>query len=458
MAKENVENNFTSGPILGPLLKFAVPVLLALILQAMYGAVDLLVVGKFGTAADVSAVSTGSQLMMTVTGMIASFSMGTTILLGQQIGQGKSKEGGKTVGASITLFFIVGCVVTVLLVLGAEGLSTIMHAPVEAFDKTTNYVRICGVGALIIIFYNLIGSIFRGLGDSKTPLITVGIACVVNIVGDLLLCAVFDMGTEGVAIATVVAQLVSVLVSLLLIKKKELPFEFGKKDIRFDRSVIGRITVFGAPVALQEFLVGASFLVIAAIVNGLGLIPSAGVGVAEKVCAFIMLVPSSFMQSLAAIVAQNYGAGNMDRAYKTLRIAITLSIIAGVVMAYVTFFHGDILAGIFSKDAEVIAAGAEYLKAYALDCLLTAFLFCFVGFYNGIGRTNFVMVQGLCGAFLIRVPASFFFSKMEPVSLFRIGLATPCSTIVQIVLCVGFLLYVRKVLSRQFGKRGNEEY
>ncbi|MDO4620352.1 MAG: MATE family efflux transporter [Lachnospiraceae bacterium] len=447
MADSKGIKNFTKGPILVPLIRFALPVLFALILQAMYGAVDLLVVGKYGTAADVSAVSTGSQLMTTITGMIASFSMGTTILLGQQIGQDRSEDAGKTVGASIFLFFLTGCVVTILLSAGNRILATIMHAPAEAYVKTAHYILICGIGSLIIIFYNLIGAIFRGLGDSRTPLITVGIACVVNIIGDLLMCGVLSMGTEGVALATVAAQTISVVISVILIRKKASVFAFSKKDIRFDRGIIRRVVTFGAPVAIQDFLVGISFLVIAAIVNTLGLIPSAGVGVAEKVCVFIMLIPSAFMQSLAAVVSQNYGAGKYDRAFKTLRIAIGLSIIAGVTMCYLTFFHGNLLAGIFSKDADVVLAAADYLKAYAIDCLLTAFLFCFVGFYNGIGRTGFVMVQGICGAFLVRVPLSFLFSRMTPVSLFRIGLATPCSTTVQIVLCFIVLLRIKKEIN-----------
>ncbi len=438
------ENNFTEGPILVPLLKFAFPVLLALILQAMYGAVDLLVVGKFGTSADVSAVSTGSQLMTTVTGVIASFSMGTTILLGQQIGQGYGKQGGKIVGVSIALFFVGGCVITAFLTLGSSILADVMHAPEEAFGKTVNYIAICGVGAIIIIFYNLIGAIFRGIGDSKTPLITVAIACVVNIIGDLVLVAGFGMGTEGAAIATVAAQAVSVVISLLMIRKKELSFTFERKDICFDAAIVKKIVLIGAPVSLQELLVGISFLVIAAIVNTLGVIPSAGVGVAEKVCIFIMLVPSAFMQSLAAFVSQNYGAGKYERTYQTLRIAIGLSLAAGVIMFFISFFYGDVLSGIFSKDQEVIAAAAEYLKAYAIDCLFTAFLFCFVGFYNGIGKTGFVMIEGICGAFLIRVPLSFLFGSMAPVSLFRIGFAIPCSTVVQITLCIGYLLYIRK--------------
>ncbi len=436
--------NFTEGPILVPLVQFALPVLFALVLQAMYGAIDLLVVGKYGSAADVSAVSTGSQIMTTITGMIASFSIGTTILLGQKIGQGLSKDAGKIVGASISLFAIVGAVATILLGIGNRGLASIMHAPAEAYTKTANYIMICGLASLVIISYNLIGAIFRGLGDSKTPLVTVGIACGVNIAGDLFMCRVLGMGTEDVAIATVAAQAVSVAASILLIRRRSLPFEFSTGDIRFNKRIIGKVVFFGAPVAIQDFLVGMSFLVIAAIVNSLGLIPSAGVGVAEKVCAFIMLVPSSFMQSLAAIVAQNYGAGKYDRAYKTLKTAIGLSIIAGMIMAYVTFLHGDILAGIFSKDTEVVAAAAQYLKAYAIDCLLTAFLFCFVGFYNGIGKTRFVMIQGICGAFMVRVPLSFIFSKITPVSLFRIGLATPSSTIVQIILCFIVLLMVRR--------------
>ncbi len=449
MQKHTTIKNFTTGPILLPLVQFALPVLLALILQAMYGATDLLIVGKFGTAADVSAVSTGSQLMTTITGMIASFSMGTTILLGQQIGQGRSQDAGRTVGASIFLFFLVGCITTILLLFGSSALAGIMHAPKEAYTKTAHYILICGLGSLIIIFYNLIGAIFRGLGDSKTPLMTVGVACIINILGDLFMCGCLNLGTEGVAIATVFAQTVSVIVSFLLIRRKALPFSLTRQDIRFEGSVIRRVIRFGAPVAIQDLLVGISFLVIATIVNTLGLIPSAGVGVAEKVCAFIMLVPSSFMQSLAAIVAQNYGAEKYDRAYKTLRIAILLSITAGVTMAYITYFHGTALAGIFSNDDAVILAAAEYLKAYAIDCLLTAFLFCFVGFYNGIGKTRFVMLQGICGAFLVRVPLSFVFRSITPVSIFRIGLATPSSTIVQIFLCFIMLLVVKNELRKE---------
>ena len=436
--------DFTEGKIVIPFLRFAGPVLMALFLQAMYGAVDLLIVGKFASSADVSAVSTGSQIMHTITNLISSMCMGMTIILGQKIGEKKASEGGRIIGSGLLMFLIIGILLTIVLPLSAPELAVIMHAPREAFELTVRYIRICGAGAIIIIIYNLIGGVFRGIGDSNTPLVTVLIACIFNIFGDLVLVAGFNLGTEGAAIATVAAQLISVVISWILISKKTLPFEFHRNFIKWNGKIVKRILLLGTPIALQELLVGISFLVILAIVNAIGLKESAGIGVAEKVCAFIMLVPASFMQSMSAFVAQNRGAGKLDRAIKGFKSAVAISFSFGVVMFYIAFFHGNILSGIFSKDTGVILASADYLKAYAIDCMLTCFLFCFIGFYNGMGCTSFVMIQGIIGAFLVRVPVSFLMSKWEPVSLFHIGIETPCSTIIQIILCFGYLWIIKK--------------
>ena len=440
--------DFTKGKILSPLLRFAMPVLFALFLQSLYGAVDLLIVGKFAEAADVSAVSTGSQIMMTLTGLVSSFAMGTTIFIGQRIGEKKPKEAGRIVGSGLLFFLAVGIVLTVLIPAGAGLLARIMHAPEEAFSLTAVYIRICGAGFIVIIAYNLIGSIFRGLGDSRTPLLTVAVACVCNIAGDLLLVAVFHLGTAGAAIATVFAQMVSVVISFLLIRRRELPFLMDRSMIRWDGGIIGKIFRLGAPIALQDLLVGISFLVILAIVNSLGLTESAGVGVAEKVCAFIMLVPSAFMQAMSAFVAQNRGAGKPERAVKALKYSIGVSLIFAVTMFYLSFFHGDMLSRIFARDSDIIAASTQYLKAYAIDCLLTCFLFCFIGFFNGMELTTFVMAQGIIGAFCVRVPVSFIMSRIRPVSLFRVGLATPCSTIIQILLCFGCMAHVKSIAKK----------
>ncbi len=430
------------------------PVLFAMFLQATYGAVDLLVVGKFCTNADVSAVATGSQIIMTLTHLIVSFSMGVTVSVGEKIGKKQPDAAAQTIGTGLVLFAVLGALLTVMSATGAEMLAEVMNAPPEAFSVTAGYIRICGSGFLVITAYNLLGSIFRGLGDSKTPLIAVGIACAFNIAGDLLFVAVLGMGAAGAALATVIAQLISVLISFWIIRKVELPFTFRRAHIRLLKKETASIVRIGFPIALQDFLVSISFLVLLAIVNGIGVTASAGVGVSSKVCAFIMLVPAAFMQSMSAFVAQNYGAERIDRAKQALKTGIAVSFVFGVAMFALTFFRGDLLAGVFSSDAEAVRNAWEYLKAYAIDCLLTCFLFCFVGYFNGIQKTTFVMIQGICGAFLIRIPVAFLMQRLTDGALFMIGLATPCSTVVQIVLCfAAYAVFGRKEKARNAALR-----
>ena len=443
-SKAQDAHDFTTGSILPKLIRFSVPVLFALLLQATYGAVDLMVVGQFATSADVSAVATGSNIMMTLTGPLSSFAMGITVLLGQQIGSGDGRNGGRIIGAGITLFILLGSVLPAILVGFPDAIATAMHAPEAAFLQTSGYVRICGAGVLVIVAYNLIGSIFRGIGDSKTPLIAVLIACIFNVAGDLFLVAACGLGARGAAIATVAAQGISVLISLVLIRKQPLPFSFSRKMICVNTGIWRRITALGLPLAVSDLLVGLSFMIIQAIVNSLGLVPSAGIGIAEKVCAFIMLVPSSFMQSMAALSAQNIGAGKGKRALLALRYGISASLAAGAVIGVFSFFRGDLLCSIFSNDPEVILAGADYLKSYAIDCLFTAIFFVFIGYYNGLGLTRFVMLQGIISAFCVRVPVSWFMSRIRPVSLFYIGLATPCSSLLQIFMCFACLAWLKK--------------
>lgn len=448
------EHDFTRGAILPALIRFALPVLLALFLQAMYGAVDLQVVGKYGTAADISAVSTGSQIMQNITILFTSLAMGITVLLGQKLGEGRAEEGGRVIGAGMALFGAVTLVATALSIAFAPQMAAILKAPEDAFAGTVAYVRICSAGTLFIVAYNLVGSIFRGIGDAKMPLITVSIACVLNIAGDLLLVALFHMGVAGAAIATVFAQAVSVLLSLLIIRRRSLPFAISRRSIRFDAPMIRSILHIGVPIAFQELLVGASFLVMLAIANSMGTIPSAGVGVAEKLCAFVMLIPSAYSQSTTAFVAQNIGAGEEKRARRALLCAIGSSLVVSVVVFALVFFRGELLAAVFADDALVIAAAAEYLRAYAIDCLLTSVMFSMVGYFNGCGRTMFTMVQGIVGAFGVRLPMALVMSRVFPGSLFALGLATPSSTLVQIVLC---LWYDRRCARRRHEVRSRDE-
>lgn len=443
------QQSLIQGNILKSLISFAFPVLLALFLQAMYGAADLIIVGQFADTFEQSGVSSGSQLFNTITMVITGLSMGVTVFVGDCIGGGKPEKAGRGIGTGIAIFAVLAIVVTALVIPFSDNLAAFMHAPAEAFTQTSSYVRICGIGAVFITAYNVIGAIFRGIGDSKTPLITVAIACVINIFGDLLLVAGFGMGAAGAAMATVSAQGISVIASLYFISKKDLPFTFSKKFIRFDPSCLKRILLVGVPIALQDMLVQFSFLFIQVVVNGMGVMESAAVGVAEKVCGFLMLVASAYMQAISAFVAQNNGAGKWERSRKALFYGIKTALIAGFIMGSVAFFAGNYLSAIFSNQGDVIAYAHDYLKAYAIDCLLTAVLFCFVGYFNGCGKTVFVMAQGVFGAFCVRIPAVYLMSQIEGASLFHIGLGTPISSMAQIVLCIlAYRFYNRKNISQ----------
>lgn len=433
---KRTEQNLVQGNILRTLLSFAVPVLLALFLQAMYGAADLIIVGQFAGTNEQSGVASGSQLFNMVTMVITGLTMGVTVFVGDAIGSGKRAKAGRGVGCGIAIFAVVAILVTAVVVPFSDQLALWMHAPAQAFAQTSNYVRICGIGTIFITAYNVIGAVFRGIGDSKTPLVTVAIACTINILGDLLLVAVFHMGAAGAAIATVTAQAVSVVCSLFLIRRKQLPFDFSPCCIRFERTCIQRILRIGVPIALQELLVQFSFLFIQVVVNGMGVVQSAAVGVAEKVCVFLMLVASAYMQSISAFVAQNNGAGCWERSRQALFYGIKTALAAGAVMGALAFFGGSILSSIFSNEPLVIANAHDYLKAYAIDCLLTAVLFCFIGYFNGCGRTAFVMIQGVIGAFCVRIPVVFLMSHLKGITLFHIGLGTPISSAAQIILCV----------------------
>lgn len=422
-------NSFTEGSIGGSLIRFAVPVLGALILQAAYGAVDLLVVGQFGDASGISAVGTGSAFMQMVTFVITSLAMGSTVIIGQHLGEKKPEEAGNAVGTTVILFAVIGIVLTVLLEIFAGNLMALMQVPEASFDKSVQYVRICSSGILIIIAYNVISGVLRGVGNANLPFLFVGIACVVNIFADLLFVAVFRMDAAGAALATVLAQLVSVVLSLAVLRRQNLPISFSRSQCRIYAGELKRILNVGVPIALQEAMVQISFLVINTIVNHMGLMQSAGYGVSQKIVSFIMLVPSSVMQSVSAFVAQNIGARQEERAKKGFLTAMVTGCAVGILIFLAGFFGGGLLSSLFTKDAEVIAQSADYLRGFSADCILTCVLFSSIGYFNGCGRSIPVMLQGITSAFLIRIPVSIFMSRLPGASLMLVGLATPITTV-----------------------------
>ena len=437
------ESDFTQGNILQKLVAFMLPILGALILQAAYGAVDLLVVGHFGTTEGLSAVSTGSQVLNLVTFVITQLSMGMTVLIARYLGEKRSEQIGGVIGGSTIVFAIISAVLFIIMVGFARPISVLMQAPEAAVTQTAAYVRICGGGIFFIVAYNVLSAIFRGLGDSKSPLLFVAVACVVNIFGDLLLVAVFHMDAVGAAWATVAAQAISVVFALLRLKKQGMPFTIGKRDFSFNPQCKQAFKI-GMPLALQELLTQFSFLALCAFVNKLGLEASSGYGVACKIVNFAMLVPSALMQSMSSFVSQNVGAGNEKRARQALGNGIAVGMIIGCIVFVLVLFKGDLLTGIFTTEENVIQRGYDYLKGFAPECLVTAILFSMMGFFNGHDKTVFVMAQALVQTLLVRLPLAYIMSIQPNASLTSIGLAAPIASAVGVVLNVGYFLWLKK--------------
>lgn len=433
------ELDLTQGCVPKVLLQFAVPYLLANVLQALYGGADLFVVGQFDDAASVAGVAIGSQVMQTVTGIILGLTTGITVLIGIATGARDHKELTSIIGSSIWLFGIVGVVLTLVMTVLHNPIAELMHTPVEAMTDTEHYLLICSLGIPFIIGYNVVCGILRGLGDSRTPLYFIALACLINIGLDFLLVGGFHLRTMGAAIATVASQGISFLTALWYLHRRGFSFTFTRHDIRLSKRISNRVLTLGAPIALQDALVNVSFLIITVIVNQMGVVASAALGVVEKIIVFAMLPPMAISSAVAAMTAQNYGAGLTDRMRRCLQAGIGMALVFGVGICIYSQFLPETLTGIFTNDAAVVAMGAQYLHGYSIDCIIVSFVFCINSYFSGQGNSWFPMIHSLIATFLFRIPLSWLFSHIDPTSLFWMGFAPPLATSVSLVICFWYL-------------------
>lgn len=436
--------SLTEGRVAPTLVRFALPFMLSSLLQSLYGAADLFVVGQYAGAAAVSGVSIGSQIMSTVTMLILSLSMGGTVLIGNCIGQ-KNDEGAATaIGTMTVLFGLFALLLTPLMLLGTDAGVALMQTPPEAVADTRDYVFTCSLGLPFIIGYNALSGIFRGLGDSKTPVYFVALATVINIVADFVLVGGLKMGATGAAIATVAAQGLSFLAALVWMCKTGFSFPFTRRHLRLDGHSTKRILKVGAPLALQSTSVHLSFLIITAIINTMGLIASAAVGVTEKIMAFAFLPPDAFAAAVAAMTAQNIGAGKPERALQSLKWSIVFSLAFGLLVCGFANLFPEVLPAIFTTDGQVIRAAGLYMRTYSVDCILVSFVFSFNNYFSGCGNAVISMIHNVIATFAVRIPVTLVMSRLPGASLLHMGLAAPAASLLSIIICAGYFLWLRK--------------
>ena len=431
-----MERDLTSGSVWKNIVYFSLPYLFSYFLQTLYGMADLFIVGQFDGVASTTAVSIGSQVMHMLTVMIVGLAMGTTVNIGRAVGARDTKKASKVVGNTMVLFIGVSVVLAVILLLLVRPIVNVMSTPAEAVEGTVRYLTICFIGIPFITAYNVIASIFRGLGDSKSPMYFIAIACVANIALDYIFIGAFHMGPEGAALGTTLSQTISVVVSLWVILKKQTRISVKKEDFRPDRVTMGQVLKIGIPIAAQDGFIQVAFIIITIIANRRGLSAAAAVGIVEKIISFLFLVPSSMLSTVSALGAQNMGAGKYERADQILRYAMGIAVGFGLFVSLLIQVTAETAVGLFTTDAAVILLGAQYIRGYIWDCIFAGVHFSFSGYFCAYGRSEISFIHNLIAILCVRIPGVYLTSKIFPDTLFPMGLATATGSLLSVIICM----------------------
>ena len=431
-----MERNLTSGSIFKNIVYFSLPYFLSYFLQTLYGLADLFIIGQFEGVASTTAVSIGSQVMHMITVMLVGLAMGTTVCIGQAVGARDKKRSSSVIGNTITLFMIVAVALAAILLLLAKPIVTVMSTPTEAVSGTITYLTICFIGIPFITAYNVISSIFRGLGDSKSPMYFIAVACVCNIGLDYLFIGALHLGPAGAALGTTLSQTLSVILALITIVKKDTGISLRKNDLKPSPIVMGQVLKIGTPVALQDGFIQIAFIVITIIANRRGLNVAAAVGIVEKIISFVFLVPSSMLSTVSALGAQNVGAGKHDRAVKTLLYAIGITVTYGFIIAITIQFIAEPVVGLFTADKTVIQMGTQYIHGYIWDCIFAGIHFSFSGYFCAYGKSGISFLHNCASILCVRIPGVYLTSKLFPETLFPMGLATVGGSILSVAICL----------------------
>lgn len=436
-----MKKNLTTGSVFRNILIFSLPYLLSYFLQTLYGMADLFIIGQFEGVASTTAVSIGSQVMHMLTVMIVGLAMGSTVSIGQAVGAGDRKKAASGIGNTVILFMCLSVVLTVALLIFVRPVVDIMSTPEAAVPGTVEYLTICFIGIPFITAYNIISSIFRGLGDSKSPMYFIAVACVANIALDYLFMGALHLGPSGAALGTTLSQAVSVIIALVVIRRHSGALAVKKTDFRPARPVMAKLLRIGVPIAMQDGLIQIAFIIITVIANRRGLNDAAAVGIVEKIISFLFLVPSSMLSTVSALGAQNIGAGKPERARLTLRYAACIAICFGVCMMILMQFAAEPVVSLFtdraqSDGAEVIRLGGQYMRGYVWDCIFAGVHFSFSGYFCACGRSGLSFLHNISAILLVRVPGVYLTSLFFPNSLFPMGLATSMGSLLSVVICV----------------------
>ena len=438
-----MERNLTQGSVWRAVASFSLPYLLSYFLQTLYGMADLFIIGQFNGVESTTAVSIGSQVMHMLTVVIVGLAMGSTVLIGQAVGRRDRAETARVTGNTVTLFMVVSLAATAGLLLAVKPIVAVMSTPAQAEAGTRAYLTICFAGIPFITAYNIISSVFRGMGDSKSPMYFVAVACIANIALDYLFIGGAGLGPAGAALGTTLSQTISVLVSLAVMVRRRSGPRLRRADLRPHRATMVRLLKIGIPVAVQDGFIQVAFIVITVIANRRGLDDAAAVGIVEKIIGILFLVPSSMLSTVSALSAQNIGAGKVDRARQTLGCAVLAAVVWGVAASLVMTLAAEPFVALFAHDsAQVVRLGGQYMRGYVWDCIFAGVHFCFSGYFCACGHSGLSFIHNALSILCVRIPVAYFASARFAGTLFPMGLASPAGSLLSVVLCLGFYVWL----------------
>jgi len=434
------ENNLSEGSVLKKLIVFSLPFLASNLIQSLYNVADMLVVGKFCGPESMSGVNIGGQVTFILTNIIIGFSVGATVLIGQYIGAGNREALKKVISTILTLLIGLGLVITVIMLIFKGYVLDLIQTPPESYGESDRYLTVTLAGIVFIFVYNALSAILRGMGDSKSPFYFITIACLTNIVLDLIFVAVFDWAAWGAAFATVISQGLSVVLCVIYMIKRKFQFDFKPSSFKIDKEQLKLIFKIGLPTSIQNGVTSMSFLFLTAIINTIGVTASAAAGAVGKFNSFVFMPSIAMSASVSTMSAQNIGAGRLDRAVRACKIGIVFSAcISYTLFAVVQIFPENIIS-IFGKDADMIKAGVTYMRAFSFDFLIIPFIFCLNGLFIGGGHTMFTLVNSMISAVLLRVPVCYIFAVVFDRGLAGVGLGAPVASAGALIVITGFLL------------------
>lgn len=448
MSKNRFEIDMVNGPIMSRMISFALPLMLSGILQLLFNAVDIIVVGRFSGSEALAAVGSTSSLINMLTNLFIGISLGANVLAARFYASGRHKEMSETVHTAIATALISGIIMVFVGIFFSKPALRLMDTPDDVIEKSTLYMRIYFCGMPFFMLYNYGAAILRAIGDTKRPLIFLIISGITNACLNLFLVIVFHLDVAGVAIATVISQMISCILVLGCLYKTDAVYQIRFKKLKINWDYLLQIFRIGIPAGIQSTLISFSNVLLQSSVNSFGSIAMAGYTAANNIMSFLYMTANAITQACMSFTSQNYGAHKPKRMDRVMLSALCLELIFCVPLGIFAYVFGGQLSSIYTNSAEVIKASVEILEITVAPYFLCGIMDVFPGALRGMGRSTVPMILCLIGTVGMRILWIYCFFPHNR-TLSYLFISYPVSWSATILMQLTYFFIIRKTVHRE---------